>query len=106
MSDAVELTSANFADTIANGVTLVDLWAEWCGPCLMMAPTLNELAAAYQGKATIAKVNVDKEPALAQQYNVAAIPCLIVLKDGKEVKRFVGVTSKGDLAKALDAATG
>jgi len=84
-------------------VTLVDFWAQWCGPCLMMTPTLNELAADYAGKATIAKVNVDNESELAQQYAVASIPCLLIIKDGEEKSRFVGVTAKGELARALDA---
>jgi len=105
MSDATELTGASFDSTVASGVTLVDFWAQWCQPCLMMAPALDELSAEYEGKATIGKVNVDNEGDLAQKFGVSAIPTLVVLKDGQEVKRFVGVTRKEDLAKALDDAS-
>jgi thioredoxin 1 len=106
MSSAVELTAANFKSAVQNGVTLVDFWAEWCGPCRMMGPVLDELAAAYQGKAAIAKVNVDTESTLAQEYAVASIPCLVIIKNGQEQTRFVGVTPKAQLTKALDAACG
>ena len=81
MSNAMELTQDNFKSTVGEGVTLVDFWAEWCGPCRIMTPTLDELAAAYEGKATIGKVNVDNEGGLAQEYAVASIPCLVVIKD-------------------------
>lgn len=104
MSNATELTGATFGDTVASGVTLVDFWAEWCGPCRMMGPILDEIAGQYAGKASIGKVNVDNEPGLAEKYRVSSIPTLLVLKDGTEVKRFVGVTPKTELAKAIDAA--
>jgi thioredoxin 1 len=103
MSDATELTGATFGATVDSGVTLVDFWAEWCGPCRMMAPVLNELAVQFAGKAAIGKVNVDNEAGLAEKYRVSSIPTLLVFKDGTEVKRFVGVTPKAELAKALDA---
>lgn len=105
MSGTTELTSAEFDSTVADGVTLVDFWAEWCGPCRMMAPALEELAEDYAGKATIGKVNVDNEGDLAAKYEVSSIPTLLVFKDGEMKKRFVGVTSKGDLAKAIDEAS-
>lgn len=104
MSNAAELTGANFKSTVEKGVTLVDFWAEWCGPCRMMGPVLDELASETTGKVTVGKINVDKEPDLAQQFGVSSIPTLIVLKDGKEVKRFVGVTPKSELAKACEEA--
>ncbi len=104
MSNAVDLTSDNFASTIANGVTLVDFWAEWCGPCKMMAPALDELADQYADQVTVAKVNVDNESELAQQHGVSSIPTLVIFKDGEEVKRIVGVTSKANLGEALDEA--
>ena len=104
MSAATAFTTASFKDTVANGVTLVDFWAEWCGPCKMIAPAIDELAKEYDGKANVGKVDVDSEGELAQEYGVASIPTLLVMKDGAEAQRFVGVTRKEELAKAIDAA--
>ena len=104
MSNATALDNGNFDQTVQQGVTLVDFWAEWCGPCRMIAPVVDELASEYDGKATIAKVNVDDAGEIAQKFGVSSIPTLLVMKDGEEVNRFVGVTSKADLAKAIDAA--
>jgi thioredoxin 1 len=101
-----EFTESNFKDATASGISLVDFWAEWCGPCRMLTPIVQELSTEYDGKATIGKVNVDDAAALAQQFGVASIPTIVVLKDGEEVNRFVGVTSKDNLAKALDEAIG
>lgn len=106
MSNATPLTEANFKDAVANGVTLVDFWAEWCAPCKMIAPVLDEIAGEYDGKAAIAKVNIDEARSLAMEYGVSSIPTLLVMKDGAEVKRFVGVTAKAELTKALDEALG
>lgn len=103
MSNARELTSADFDGAVESGVTLVDFWAEWCGPCRMMAPILDELANDYKDKVTVAKVNVDNENDLAGRFNVMSIPTLLVFKDGEVQKRFVGVTSRSDLSEALDA---
>jgi thioredoxin 1 len=104
MSNATELTKDTFDSTIAQGVTLVDFWATWCGPCRMLTPTIEALAKEYDGKANVAKVNVDDEGELAMKFQVSSIPTLIVFKDGEISQRFVGVTSKGDLAAAIDAA--
>jgi thioredoxin 1 len=104
MGAATAYTEANFKSSVASGVTLVDFWAEWCGPCKMIAPAIEELAQEYEGKANIGKVDVDEAGELAQEYGVSSIPTLIVLKDGQEVKRFVGVTPVAELRKALDAA--
>lgn len=106
MSNAQELTTSNFDATVQEGVTLVDFWAEWCAPCRMMTPVLDELAGEYNGKARIGKINVDNEPDLAMKFDVSSIPTLIVFKDGEISKRFVGVTSKSELAAALDGAAG
>lgn len=105
MSNAQELTVDTFDSTVNNGVTLVDFWAEWCGPCRMMTPVLDQLASEYAGKAKIAKVNVDNEQDLAIKFDISSIPALLVFKDGKVAKRFVGVTAKGELAAALDGAS-
>lgn len=106
MSNAKELTTAEYESTVGSGVALLDFWAEWCGPCRMMGPILDDVAGAYAGKATVAKVNVDNEPALAEKFGVSSIPTLVVLKNGAEAQRFIGVTAKAELAKALDAALG
>ena len=105
MGSATELTTGNFDASTKDGVTLIDFWAEWCGPCKMIGPLIEELATEYEGKATIAKVNIDNEGELAAKFNVSSIPTLLVIKDGAETKRFVGVTAKANLAEALDAAT-
>jgi thioredoxin 1 len=106
MSSAQEITTDGFDAIVGQGVTLVDFWAEWCQPCLMMAPKLDELAAEYEGKVTVGKVNVDNEADLARRFEVSSIPTLLVFKDGEVAKKFVGVTPKGDLAAALDEAVG
>lgn len=106
MSNATELTGANFDTTVSTGVTLIDFWAEWCGPCRMMTPVVDELAAQYDGKAKVAKVNVDNEQDLAMKFNVSSIPTFLVVRDGEVKNRFVGVTSKTELAQALEAAIG
>ncbi len=103
---ALKLTKDNFASETSNGVTLVDFWAEWCGPCRMISPIIDELANEYSGKVKVGKVNVDEEMELAEQFGVSSIPTLVILKDGNEVKRFVGLTQKAVLASALDSYLG
>ena len=102
----LELTDANFADEVegAEGVCLVDFWAEWCAPCLTVAPLIEELADEYAGKAKIASLDCDPNRDTAARFGITSIPSLIIFKDGEEVKRFLGVTSKDDLKAALDAA--
>lgn len=95
------LTSDNFAAEVlgASGPVLVDFWAQWCGPCRMQSPAVEQLAEeGYQ----VGKVNVDEQPALAAEYRVMNIPTLIIFRDGKEADRMVGVQSKAELAKRLE----
>ncbi len=85
---------------------LVDFYADWCGPCRMLAPTIEKLAKDYQGRVIIAKVNVDSLPALASRYGIQGIPAVLVFDKGKEAQRLVGVRPAGDYAKVLDRLTG
>ena len=100
----VNVTEASFeADVLKSTVpVLVDFWAEWCGPCKMLIPVLNELATEYAGKVKIAKVNVDHAGMLAGQYNVQSIPALFFFKGGQVVAQMVGARSKKDLKAQLD----
>ncbi|NIA14284.1 MAG: thioredoxin [Nitrospiraceae bacterium] len=106
MSSAADLTAGNFQSTIDSGLTLVDFWAEWCGPCRMMSPILDELAQECGDGVTVGKVNVDNEMDIAQKYGVSSIPTLLLFKDGAEAKRFVGVTPKAELSTAIQEAQG
>ena len=85
----VQLNKENFEDTIKSGVTLVDFWAEWCGPCQMMLPILDQFSDSMGDKMTVAKVNVDENPEIAGQFRVMSIPTLIVFKDGAPVETLV-----------------
>ena len=96
--------AAAFNTTITQGVSLVDFNAPWCGPCKSQAPILERVAAAYEGKAVIAEMNVDDNQDTAARYFVQSIPTLIVFKDGKEMKRFIGLQAEHVIRAALDAA--
>jgi thioredoxin 1 len=100
----VTLTSSTFDETIngADTPVVVDFWAEWCGPCKMIAPILGEIAEEQAGKVTIAKLNVDENPELAMRYSVMSIPTLIVFDKGQMAKRLVGAKGKGQLLQELD----
>ena len=97
-----QLTDATFNETIRSGVTLVDFWAPWCGPCQMQIPILGKVAETVGERAIIAKLNVDEAPAVASQYGVRGIPTLILFKDGEEVNRFVGVQQENTLLSAIE----
>lgn len=101
MGNAVMLDKSNFAEKVKNGIVLVDFWAPWCGPCKMMLPVLEEVAAEVAGIATVAKVNVDENPDLAAGFQVTNIPSLFLLKDGAVRASFVGVQSKAKLVEAI-----
>ena len=81
---------------------LVDFWAEWCGPCKMLTPVIDELAEEYLGKAVIGKVNVDNNPTIASEYGIRSIPSLLFFKDGKVQNQIMGAVSKADIAEALN----
>jgi thioredoxin 1 len=101
--DIVTLSDATFDETVAGSdmPVLVDFWAEWCGPCKMIAPTLAEIASEQRGKLTIGKLNVDDNPDTARRFDVMSIPTLLVFKDGQQVKRLVGAKGKGQLLQDL-----
>ena len=103
-SIVVALNTANFESQIAKGVVLVDFWAPWCGPCRTQGPIVEEVAGQLQGKAVVAKVNVDEEQAVAEKFNIQGIPTLIVFKNGKPAKQFVGVNDAATLISAVKAA--
>tara|TARA_B110001454_G_C12321477_1_gene267992 strand:- start:125 stop:454 length:330 start_codon:yes stop_codon:yes gene_type:complete len=81
---------------------LVDFWAEWCGPCKMLTPTIDEIATEYVGKAIVGKLNVDENPNIAAEYGIRSIPSLLFFKDGKVQKQIMGAVAKSDIANALD----
>ena len=97
---AQKLNQNNFNNAIANGTTLVDFYADWCGPCRMVSPIVDEIAE-ERSDITVGKVNVDDENALAMKYGVMSIPTLIVFKDGKEAARIVGARPKADILEEL-----
>ena len=103
-ANIVTLNSGNFPPEVLSSPlpVLVDFWAEWCGPCKMIAPVLDELASEYEGRIKIGKVNIDEDQALATQYGVRAIPTLLIFKDGQVAEQIVGMRSKRDLKSSLD----
>ena len=106
MGKPVEINDAKFNEAVlkAQLPVLVDFWAPWCGPCRMVAPVVEELAAEYEGKVTFVKVNVDDNPETARQYGVMSIPTLIIFKNGQPVSNIVGFRPKPELKKSLDEA--
>jgi thioredoxin 1 len=102
--NVAELTDADFDDVIQKSdvPVLVDFWAPWCGPCKMMAPIIEEFAKDYQGKAKVCKLNTDEARDSAMEFGISAIPTLILFKGGQVQKKWVGLTSKKDLASAID----
>jgi len=100
----VTLTEQNFASEVLNSPApiLVDFWAEWCGPCKMIAPALNELADEFAGRVRIGKVNIDEHQSLAAQYGVRAIPTLLIFKQGQVAEQMVGAKGKRELKASLE----
>jgi thioredoxin 1 len=102
-ANTVTLTDANFATELANSETpiLVDFWAEWCGPCKMIAPILDEIAAENTGKVRIGKLDIDANPAIAQQYGIQSIPTMILFKNGQPEATMIGAKPKASLLSEL-----
>lgn len=99
-----EINDDNFEEVIKQGVTLIDFYANWCGPCRMIAPVMEELSKEYAGKAVIAKLDVDKAQVATSKLNVTSIPTVILFMNGEEVKRVVGVRDKNTFTAMLNAA--
>ncbi|AXX91079.1 thioredoxin [Malaciobacter molluscorum LMG 25693] len=103
MGKYIELTQENFDNTVSNGISLVDFWAPWCGPCRMLAPVIEELAEEFEGKANICKVNTDEQQDLAVKYGIRSIPTIIFMKDGEILDQVVGASSKQALVEKLNS---
>lgn len=105
MSKTLELTDNNFTEEVekSDQPVLVDFWAEWCGPCRMVGPIVDELAGEYEGQAKVGKVNVDHNPEVSVKYGIRSIPALLIFKDGQVVDQIIGVVPKVHIKKQLDA---
>ena len=102
---AFEFTDGNFSTSALEGgkLAVVDFWAEWCGPCRMVAPIIDELSGEYADKATIGKLNVDHNPEVSMKYGVRSIPTILFIKNGEVVDKHVGTASKASLIAKIDA---
>ena len=100
---AIELTDANFQETVLSSdkVTVIDFWAEWCGPCRAVAPVIEELAIEYEGQAIVGKVNVDNNPGISAKYGIRNIPTLLFIKNGEVVDKQVGAVPKSVIVEKL-----
>ncbi len=107
-ANTLKLDESNFDAEVlhSNQPVLVDFWAEWCGPCQLLAPTIDELAGEYAGKVKIGKCDIDKSPNLTSTYGVQSIPTILIFENGKPVERVVGAKPKRELKALLDARVG
>ena len=102
-TEPFHVTDSNFEETIKkNKIVFVDFWANWCGPCRALAPTIKELAQEYNGKVLVGKLDVDENPATAQRFQVFSIPTMIIFKNGSESERLVGLCPKNKIADMLN----
>ena len=108
MAEPIEVTEQNWDSEVLKSdvVVMVDFWAEWCGPCKMIAPSVHDMAMEDDGKLTVGKLDVDSSPNVAMQYGVRSIPALIFFKDGQPVDQIIGAVPKGALKKKIDAVLG
>jgi thioredoxin 1 len=102
--DIKHLSDQDFESSVATGVTLVDFYADWCGPCKMIAPVIEELATELKGSANVVKFNIEENQNMTASLQVMSIPTLILFKDGKEVKRVVGIKNKKELLELVNSA--
>lgn len=102
---ATEFTDTNFQEKVISSdkLTVIDFWAEWCGPCRAIGPVIEELSKEYAGKVNIGKVNVDNNPQLSTQYGITSIPAILFVKDGKVVDKLVGAQPKANFVKKIEA---
>lgn len=102
---AQEFTDANFQEKVLDSdkLTMIDFWAEWCGPCRAIGPVVEELAQEYEGKVNIGKIDVDKNPEISAQYGITSIPAILFVKDGKVVDKLVGAQPKNNFVKKIEA---
>ena len=103
MAKYTELTSTNFEEITKKGISLVDFWAPWCGPCRMLGPVIDELANDYEGKANICKVNTDEEQDISVKFGIRSIPTILFFKDGELKDTLMGAQSKDALKAKIDA---
>ncbi len=103
MSKYIDLTQENFEKTTNSGVSMVDFWAPWCGPCRMLAPVIDQLSEEFEGKANICKVNSDEEQDLSVKYGIRSIPTMLFMKDGEVVDQLIGAQSKQAIADKINS---
>ena len=99
----ITLNESNFDETIKDGVVLVDFWATWCGPCKMLAPTIEELAEDYEGRVKVCKLDVDENQSIAMRFKVMSIPTVFIFKNGEQIQKIIGLSDKDEYTEVLDS---